>query len=147
MSILKEYEERMKLEPLTPVEVEKRLDHAAAWLSRPPSAPMAGDEFRDNAARVILWLGERLEALTSKVPTETRCLWCLDAAGRTDEALLTLPAMSLDDVKEHVRVCPHNPLVKDLHELRDTLIGLAMDEVATSGEMRKRILELAGLLQ
>lgn len=145
MSVLKEYEERSKLEPLTEEEIEFVIEDAEAFLSGEPrfKDPRPVDE----SARVVLWLVDKLEALTTKIPTETRCLWCLDAAGRTDEALLALPAMPLDDVKEHVRVCPHNPLVKDLRELRDTLIGLAMDEAATSGEMRKRILELAGLLQ
>lgn len=145
MSILKEYEERSKLKPLTEEEVEFVVNDAEAFLTGGSRSkdPRPVDE----SARVILWLVDKIEVLTSKVPAETRCLHCLDAAGRTDEVLLALPAMSLDDVKEHVRVCPHNPLVKDLRELRDTLIGLAMDEVTTSGEMRKRILELAGLLQ
>lgn len=145
MSVLKEYEERSKLKPLTEEEIDFVVNDAEAFLTGGSRSkdPRPVDE----ESRVILWLIDKIEALTSKVPTETRCLHCLDAAGRTDEALLALPAMPLDDVKEHVRVCPHNPLVKDLHELRDTLIGLAMDEAATSGEMRKRILELAGLLQ
>ncbi len=145
MSILKEYEERLKLDPLTEEEIEFVVNDAEAFLT---GGTRSKDPWPvDETPRVILWLLDKIEVLTSKVPTETRCLWCLDATGRTDEVLLALPAMSLDDVKEHVRVCPHNPLVKDLHELRDTVIGLAMDEAATSGELRKRILELAGLLQ
>lgn len=145
MSVLKEYEERMKLEPLTEEEIDFVVDDAEAFLAggyrSEDSRPV------DEDARVVLWLVDKIEALTSRVPTVTRCLWCLDAADRTDEALLSLPAMSLDDVKEHVRGCPHNPLVQDLRELRDTVIGLATDEAATSGELRKRLLELAGLLQ
>ncbi len=145
MSILKEYEERSKLEPLTEEEIEFVINDAEAFLT----GGLRSKDPRpvDETPRVILWLVDKIETLTSKVPTETRCLHCLDAVGRTDEALLALPAMSLDDVKEHVRVCHHNPLVKDLHEIRDTMIGLATDEAATSGELRKRLLELAGLLQ
>lgn len=145
MGVLKEYEERMKLEPLTDDEIEFVVADAEAFLAGEPRSrdPRPVDE----DARVVLWLVDKIEALTSRVPTVTRCLWCLDAAGRTDEALFALPAMPLDDVKEHVRGCPHNPLVQDLQELRDTMIGLATDEAATSGELRKRLLELAGSLQ
>ena len=46
------------------------------------------------------------------------CGWCMHAAGDTEEARETATKYTLDEVREHTKICPHNPVVTEAEQLR-----------------------------
>jgi len=128
MSVLKDYEERNGLEPLTVEQVASEIEAAEAFLELfsddgPPPRDRALNE------RLIVWLSDRnqdlAEALLTGEAPEVRCSWCWKAAGSTREAFHALPSMSPDGVRDHIRGCEHNPLVAELRRLEDRITELA----------------------
>lgn len=121
MSILEEYEKRMKLPPLTTDEILSLVQDAEAFLSgaEVSKEPRAIDE----APRVVVWLHDRLQVVWTALenprpPVEHRCAYCWNAAGRTEEAWHAVPAVPYDDACLHAQVCEHNPLVQCLDRVR-----------------------------
>lgn len=121
MSVLTEYEQRMKLEPLTGDEILHVVEDAEAFLTGGARSidPRPIDEIR----RVILLMHEILESQAerlgiTRIPEGSKCAYCLVAAGRTDEAWMDLPSMTFDEAQAHAQVCEHNPLVRRMRDLQ-----------------------------
>jgi hypothetical protein len=51
-------------------------------------------------------------------PLLHRCGWCVAAVGDDDAAWQSAEDFDLAGIKAHTLKCPHNPLVKELTELR-----------------------------
>lgn len=118
MSVLEEYDERMKLTPLTAEEILKRVERAEACLT----SPAVGDP-RLHTERILVWLHDRLQAAygaieaAREVPQLHRCAWCWRAGPMTREAWEALPTMNLDEAQDHTQKCEHNPLVQRIGDL------------------------------
>lgn len=118
MSVLEEYDERMKLTPLTAEEILKRVERAEACLT----SPAVGDP-RLHTERILVWLHDRLQAAygaieaAREVPQLHRCAWCWRAGPMTREAWEALPTMTMDEAGDHTQKCDHNPLVQRNRQL------------------------------
>lgn len=71
-----------------------------------------------------------LEELTAWPPTGIACGWCVRAAGDDDAARKAAQSYTLDEVRAHANVCPHNPAVIERDSLRAELAAImaARDE-------------------
>lgn len=147
MSVLEDYDKRCGREPLTEAEVLAHLEAAARYLERGYRTTSAETE------RVICWLGERLMSALDRIvkppaPTLFRCGWCHLAGGQTEEAWHTLPSMSDAEVKAHTMVCEHNPMVRELNELRARVADLEgrVSRSAEDGDTLHLLREARGLV-
>lgn len=150
MSILEDYEQAFGLTPLSPDDVARLVDsameHILGCLNYQISAVVSDSD------RVLLWMdalvrkqAERLGQI--RIPENSRCSYCLTAAGGTDEAWMALPSMTIDEGQAHAQECEHNPLVRRVRELEaqlEELRGRAVIEPASDAR-RALAVEADGL--
>ena len=65
-------------------------------------------------ARAFGILTERFDWALTQKPVGAKCMWCLEAAGDTQEAWEAIPMMSLEEIRRHIMICQHGPVVAAL---------------------------------
>jgi hypothetical protein len=71
-------------------------------------------EERALLARALYILSERFDRALTQKPIAAKCAWCLEAAGDTQEAWEALPTMPLEEIRRHIMICPHGPVLAAL---------------------------------